>query len=37
VVNVFYRPSDGSLLTTAGLESEIGTIEHQIEDEERAS
>jgi hypothetical protein len=37
VVNLFYRPSDGSLLSTAGLESEIGTIEHQIEDEERAS
>lgn len=37
VITVFYRPSDGSSISSLGIESEIGTIEHQIENEERAS
>jgi hypothetical protein len=33
---MFYRPSSGAITSLAGMESEIDTIEHQIEDEERA-
>ena len=35
-VNIFYRPSDGSVVSRAGMDNEIGIIEHQIEDEEKA-
>ena len=37
VITIFYRPSDGSLLSMEGMETEIGEIEHAIEDEEKAS
>jgi len=37
VITIFYRPSDGSPLSMEGMETEIGEIEHQIEEEERAS
>jgi uncharacterized protein (TIRG00374 family) len=37
VITVFYRPSDGSSISSLGIEGEIGAIEHQIENEERAS
>jgi uncharacterized protein (TIRG00374 family) len=36
-VNIFYRPSDGSVVSRASMGGEIGTIEQQIEDEEKAS
>jgi uncharacterized protein (TIRG00374 family) len=36
-VNIFYRPSDGSLVSISAMESEVEGIEHQIEDEEKAS
>lgn len=37
VITIFYRPSDGSLLSIEGIETEIGKVEHEIEEEERAS
>ena len=37
VITIFYRPSDGSLLSMEGMETEIGKIEEEIEEEERAS
>ena len=36
VVSMLYRPSSGVVTSLAGMEGEIDTIEHQIEDEERA-
>ena len=35
-VSLFYRPSDGSVVSMAGVEHEMDSIEHQIEEEERA-
>jgi len=35
-VSIFYRPSDGSLVSRAGIEGEIGAIGQQIEEEERS-
>jgi hypothetical protein len=36
VVSIFYRPSDGSAVSRAGIEGEIGAIGQQIEEEERS-